>query len=240
MLLRYAPGSWNPNKYHRLHELSLLRVCVLVGVVALLAVLSFLVLLLPALLHIDEAVEQLHTTTDITLSGSFTQTAPTYLMRNPDILVTTQPGDAFITITPEHIAVKRFVYFDTQTYEWEQLNSLDTLPATHILTSLAFFTLPSFLLWGTMLMLGGVFTLVLLYTLFTYFVLHTRNLRILYADLCKVALYAALPSMMLFGVIPILRLGLPLAIILGFQFVLWLVLALLGTALFAEQHTPRR
>jgi hypothetical protein len=239
MVFRYMFGSWNPNKYHHLHELSLGRLALLVLATAACSILLFILLLIPAIFQADEAVAHLSTTTNITLGATMTQTAPTYLVQNPDVLVTTGEGNAFITITPQHIAIKRFLFFGTQEYPWTQFQSLNTLPISSMLGTLVLFLLPSMLAWGTFTLLVIAAVTAILYTLLAYFILHTRNFHIKYIDLLKVALYAGLPSMMLFAVTPILRLGLPLTIILGFQFVLWLVLAMLGTALFAEKHTSK-
>lgn len=236
MILRYLLGSWSPNKYHQLGELSVARLLKLAGITAFLSVLLFLVLVLPALFQADAAVEGLRKTTSITLNGSLEQTTPTYLLRNPDVLVTTGDQDAFITITDSGVSVKRFIYFGDKNYSWRTIASLESIPATEIATRLATFLLPSLLFWGTLSVLGTALLFALLYSFIAYFILHARHFDTAYTDVLKVTVYAGLPSMMIFAAIPILRLGLPITIVVGFLFVLWLVLSLLGTALVSDKH----
>lgn len=239
MILRYLLGSWSPNKYHRLGELSVVRLLKLAGLTALLSVFVFLLLSLPALFQADEAVAGLRKTTAVSVNASLTQSTPTYVLRNPDILVTTGDEDGFITITPRGLSVKQFIYFGERTFEWRMFSSLHTVPATAIATRLALLLLPSLLFWGALAVLLTALFFAVLYSFITYFVLHAKQFHISYQDLFKVTVYAALPSMMVLAGTPILRLGLPIAIILGFIFVLWLVLSLLGTALFAERHVDK-
>jgi hypothetical protein len=239
-MLRALLGSWNPNQYHLVREFSFSKLCKLLALTAVLSVALFFVLLLPAFFQADAAVHKLSETTTLTLNASLTQTEPAYLLRNPDVLVTTGDGDAFIVVSPSGITVKKFLFFGREYYAWDAFSSLSTLPASSVATRAAIFLFPSILLWGALALLAIFSVFVLLYTLFTYFILHARNVTVAYADLLKVSLYATLPSMLLFAAIPILRLGLPITIILGFLFVLWLVLSLIGTSLAVEHPKADR
>jgi uncharacterized membrane protein len=229
-------SSWNPNKYSELKEVSFLRLAKLSIASALFSATIFLALLLPAVYNADATVEQLSKTTNITVSASMQQSIGTYLMKNPDILITTDEGKGFIVITPQSITVKQFVFFGTKTYNWKPLSSLQTLKASEMLVPLFFFLLPSILVWFAIILLVNFIVWTILYTLFAYFILHAKNFHVLYTDLWKVSLYASFPAMMLSGATPILRLGLPLAIVWGLVFVVWLVFSMLGTALFAEKR----
>ena len=229
-------ASWNPNKYHGLREMSLLKVLKLAAYTSAFSVLVFLLLILPNLFHADEVASQLAKTTNITISASMQQSIGTYIVKNPDVLVTASSGDGFIVITPSGVTVKQFVFFGSRTYSWSALSSLQLFPATKVVVTLFLMLLPSMLFWGSLLLLLSFVVLCLLYTMITYFVQHARNFHVMYADLWKVSVYASIPAMMLFAATPILRLGLPLAIVFGFVFVFWLVLSLLGTTLFSEKH----
>jgi hypothetical protein len=233
---RYLLESWNPNKYTILRELSLARLCYLIAVGAVFSVAVFLLLLVPAVLSADTAFDELAEKTDISINASFAQTEPVYLVENPDIVVTSGAEQGFITITPQGFSVKYFIFFGERNYPWIGFSNLDTLPIDNMLFSLALFTLPSALVWGTFLILVNLVVFGFLYTLIAYFILHAREYNVVYTDLWKVTLFAGIPSMSLLAVTPILRLGLPLAVIIGFMFVVWLVFSLLGSALFAHQN----
>jgi hypothetical protein len=231
--------SWNPNKYTVLHDLSLPRLLLLVVLAALGAVAVFTLLLIPTLLQTEASYGRLVATTDVRVDATFTQTEPVYLLRNPDVLVTTGEGDGFITVTPEGFSVKYFVFFGERTYPWLWFSDLDAFPARGLAFAAGLVLLPSALAWGTILILANLALAGLLYTFIAYFVLHVREYRVRYADLWKVTLFAGIPGMTVFALSPILRLGLPLAVIIGFVFVLWLVFSLLGTALVTH-HDPGR
>jgi hypothetical protein len=239
MVLRYLFGSWSPNKYHKLGDLSLRRLLKLVGFAAFASVLLFLLLSLPAVFHADEAVDALRQTTSVSLNGSLSQTTPTYLLRNPDVLVTTGEEEAFLRINRDGVTLKRFVYFGETTYSWSRLSSLEAFPATNIVVRLLLFLLPSLLFWGTTSLLLVTALLALLYSSTGIVVLHSKGFSVTFKELLKISLYASLPSMMLFAAIPVLRLGLPIEIVIGFLFVLWLILSLLGTALFTDRHLDK-
>lgn len=228
--------AWNPNKYTVLREVSLPRLCALIAIAGAAAVAAFLVLLIPALLQSGESFADLNARTDITLDASFSQTEPVYLATNPDILITSGAESGFITVRPSGFSVKYFLFFGERTYPWLLFESLDSVPFERIVVAFAFFALPSALVWGTFILLANLVVFSLLYTFIAYFVLHARQYTVEYPDLWKVALMAGVPSMTIFAAIPILRLGLPLAVIVGFMFVLWLVFSMLGSVLFAHQH----
>ena len=228
--------AWNPNKYTVLRELSLPRLCALIALAAVTSVVAFLILLLPALFQSDAAFAELGAKTEITLDAAFTQTEPVYLMTNPDILITTGEGSGFITVTPSGFSVKYLIFFGERTYPWLPFSNLDTIPLERIVIAFALFALPSALIWGTLLILVNLALFSLLYTFIAYFILHAREYTVEYTDLCKVTLFAGVPSMTIFAATPILRLGLPLYVIVGFVFVIWLVFSMLGSALFAHQH----
>jgi hypothetical protein len=228
--------AWNPNKYTVLRELSLPRLCALIAIAAAAAVAAFLILLIPALLQSGASFTELSTKADLALDASFSQTEAVYLTTNPDILVTAGPESGFITVRPSGFSVKYFLFFGERTYPWLLFSSLDTIPFERIILSFALFSLPSALVWGTFILLLNLAIFSLLYTFIAYFVLHARQYSVEYTDLWKVTLFAGVPSMTVFAAIPILRLGLPLAVIVGFMFVIWLVFSMLGSVLFAHQH----
>lgn len=235
-MLKQILASWNPNKYNSLRELSVPRVLKLAALTALCAIAIFIILILPNIFQADAIVQQLSKTTNITISADMQQSVGTYILKNPDIVITTQPTDAFITITPESFTIKEFIFFGAKSYNWKAFSNLASFPAQDILVPVIFFLIPSLLFWGALALLVHCFIWVLLYTLIAYFILHAKNFHVLYSDLWKVSSYASLPCMMLVAATPILRLGLPLWMIWGVVFVSWLVLSLLGTALFAEKH----
>jgi hypothetical protein len=239
MRWRLLHESWNPNKYATLRELSLLRFLGFFVVAVVLAVASFLVLLVPTILQTEHAFERLRETTDANLTLSMTQTAPVYLLQNPDVLVTTGSEEGFITITDEGFSVKYFLFFAQRTYPWLPFLSLDTFPARQALFSLFVFALPSALVWGVMLIALNALVFGVLYTFIAYFVLHVRGFSVRYAELWKVTLFASVPGMTVFAATPILRLGLPVAVIVGLVFVVWLVFSMLGTALIVHEKPAR-
>jgi hypothetical protein len=244
MYTRVLQGSWNPKKYGFVRELSLARTCLLLALVTSGAVLAFLVLLLPGVFQSDAIVDSLAQTTSIELSAAFEQTSPTYITRNPDVLVTTQPElaarTAFITITPEQLVVQRFVFFGERAYAWSQYSSLDTVPAQKVLVPLTLFLVPSLLVWGTTIALASLALGVILYVAIVGTVLHVRGYVARTNELAKISLVAAIPSLLIAGATPILRLGLPLAVLLGFVFALWLVYSLVATAQLVEKRAATK
>jgi hypothetical protein len=233
---KHFVNSWSPSTYGQLRELSLPKVFGIVLITAFLCALLFVLLLLPAFLSIDESLSAAAQTTTITFNATMTQTEPAYLTRNPDVVLTTSSADAFIVITPEYVSVKRFIFFGAKQYSWDTLTSFDRIPAAQLIPPLILFLLPSLVFWSAAWLLGAFFVWGFLYTLLAHFAVHARSMRISYTELCKVSAYAAIPSIQLFAVAPIIRLGLPLALVVGFLFVLWLVLALLGTTMLVEHH----
>src|SRR5262245_41044959 len=112
-------SSWNPNKYHELREQPLRIVVLHTLGAAVLAVAVFFALLFPALLQADAAIDQLSKTTNITLSGSFVQGEPTFLVKNPDVLVSAEgSGDAVVLISREGLSVKKFIWFGSESLSW--------------------------------------------------------------------------------------------------------------------------
>lgn len=232
-------ASWNPNKYHLLRERPFIQVAGHVAVAAAASVFVFWLLLIPAAFQLDAAFAGLGDTTTLTFDAHMEQTAPTYLLRNPDILFSADAGKGWIVITPQTITIQKFIFFGAKTYDWKQFQTLQTAPVQDIVVPLAFFLLPSFLFWTAAYVCLMSFLLVLLYSLCAYFVMHARGYTISFGDLAKVALYAVIPAVMVLAGLPILRLGLPVAVIVGLCFVAWIVYSLLGTTLIAEKHAPK-
>lgn len=230
--------SGNPNAYAHLHETPLKHISILVLVASFASIAALLLLLTPTLLQTGESFEQLATETDITLSGSFEQRNAVYFMTNPDVIVTSGPERGFVTITPEGLSIKYFVLFGERTYPWITFADVNAIPLDRFAFAFALFALPSALVWGSFLILANLTVFGLLYTAIAYFVLHARNRTVRYDDLWKVTLLAGVPSMALLALSPVLRLGLPVAIIVGLLFVLWLVFSLLGSTLVAHEE-PR-
>jgi len=231
--------SWNPNTYGQVHDVPLRRIAQYVAIAAFVAIATFLLLLVPTLLQGEESFARLATETDITLSGSFEQRNPVYLLTNPDVLVTSGEESGFITVTPQGFSVKYLIFFGERTYPWLLFSDIDTIPLQRIALSFALFALPSALVWGTLLIAVNLALFGLLYTFIAYFVLHARKYHVLYTDLWKVTLLAGVPSMAILAASPILRLGLPVAVIVGFLFVVWLVFSLLGSTLVAHQEPKK-
>lgn len=230
--------SWNPNAYAHLHEVPLRHVAALVLVAAFASIAALLLLLTPTLLQGEESFARLATETDITLSGSFEQRAPVYFLTNPDVIVTSGSERGFVTVTPEGFSIKYFVFFGERTYPWIGFSDLDAVPLQGFALAFALFALPSALVWGTLLIAVNLALFGLLYTFIAYFVLHAQSRHVRYSDLWKVTLLAGVPSMALLALSPVLRLGLPIAIIMGLLFVLWLVFSLLGSTLVVHEE-PR-
>lgn len=231
-------NSWNPNKYAQLRDIPLKKIGVLVLIAAVASIALFLILLIPTLLQGEAAFAELAAKTEITLDGTFAQRESVYLLTNPDVLVTSGEENGFIRITPEGFSIRYFIFFGERTYPWILFADFDTIPLQRIALGFALFALPSALVWGTLLIIVNLALFGLLYTLIAYFVLHARKRHVLYEDLWKVTLVAGVPSMAIFAVTPILRLGLPVAIIIGFYFVVWLVFSLLGSTIVAH-HEPK-
>ncbi len=228
--------AWNPNKYAALHERSLPRVLLTVVVGALLATAIFLLLLTPTLLTFDETIADAAQTTSVHIQATMEQSEPAYIARNPDIVLAMEPVDAFISITPEAFTIKRFIFFGPVAYSWDGLSNLSTMPAAAAMPTLVLFLFPSVVVWGSAWLLFILLGCALLFSFIAHFVVHARGSKVSYNSICKVAAYATLPSIMLFAVIPILRLGLPISMLAGLMLVLWLLLALLGTTMISEGH----
>ncbi len=223
-----------------MRELSLTRLCASLAVLCVASVILFTLLVIPAIFQSDELVQELSKTTSLTLDASLEQTAPTYIVRNPDILVTTGDETGFITVTPSALTVRSFVFFGERSYSWLALADLATVPAEKILVPITLFVLPSIIVWGTLLVLGNLALATILYAAIAGIILHARGFVTSTSELAKVALIASVPSLCLGAAIPILRLGLPLAVILGFLFSLWLTLALLGTTHLVEKRAATK
>ena len=240
MKLSLLFGAWNPNKYHTLKEVSLRKIALTLLLTTVASVIVCFVLLLPSFFKIEQTAQDLRTTTNITFDASMTQTSPAYLSRNPDIVITTGAQEGFLTITPDKFILKKFLYFGREEYEWKQFATVETMPLQAMLSRAIIFLLPSIIFWLAFGILCISLFLSLLYTLLAHFIMHTRKFEIAYKDLWKISLYACIPSTIVFGVLPILRLGLPLGVIFGFQFVLYIGFSVLGTALIAERHAPKQ
>lgn len=230
-------ASWNPHRYNLLREKSvkkILKVCI---IAALLSSILFIALLAPSAWNANNLAHKLGETTNVTIKATFKQTGPTYLSENPDILFTTGEGNGFIVITNEKATLR--MLFGSKSFEWSSFSSPIAFTQSNVYGTLLIFILPSILFWCTLFLLIHAIIGALLYSLCAYFVLHARNFRVAFIDVIKGSAYATVPSMMLFAVSPILRLGLNLWIISGFVLSLWLVLSMLATAQFAEKHVSK-
>lgn len=230
--------SLEPKRYGVVREISLVRMVLLVGLVAVAGVALFTLLLVPAVFQSDTLARELSKTTSITLDGSLQQTAPTFLSRNPDVLITTEPVDenAFITVTQESVSIKYFIFFGERTYPWILFSDVTSAPVQSILVPLMFFLVPSIIVWGSLVAVLQVALGAMAFTGIAGVYLHVRGYVVRLDEISKVSLLASVPSIAIGALTPILRLGLPLALIAGLMLVLWLVLALLGTSQLVERR----
>jgi hypothetical protein len=236
-MFRAVLASWNPNKYHKLQELTFTQVIKLLCATIVLSLVLFVLLLVPALLHAHDIVENARSQSMITLNGTFEQQGTLYIAKNPDIVIGQNVTKAFIGITPREFVIRKYLFFGEERYPWSQFQSLATAPVDSLFVWLFLFSIPSIIVWGAIALCLLVALATLLYSFIAYFYLHAQKYSIKYKSLLKVALYAMIPSVMLFGFTPLLRYGLPLLVLFSFMFVLWLVLAMLGTTLYAEKKT---
>jgi hypothetical protein len=208
----------------------------LLGLAGVASVAVFTLLLVPVVFQSDAVAQELSKTTSITLEGTLQQTTPTYLARNPDVLITTEEERGFITITPEGLSIKYFVFFGERTYPWILFSDVTSAPVQDVLVPLMLFLVPSIIVWGSVLTFVQLAVGTVLFSTLVGSYLHVRGYVVRLDELAKVSLLASAPPLAIGALIPILRLGLPLALIIGFMFVLWLVLALLGCAQLTERR----
>jgi hypothetical protein len=239
-MLRFILAGWNPNSYHKLRETRPGRILFVTLCAAALSVLVFVVLCIPSLLRADDTVAALSQTTNITVSTAIDHSAPAYILRNPDIMLAESDQDAFISITPEALYINKFVYLGKETYYWEDYSTLSSFPAQSVALKGTVFLLPSIMFWGALFMLFNALLASFLYTCIAYFVLQAKEFVMGYGTLWKIAIYATFPAMMIFALTPMLRLGLPIAMILGLVVVVWVVFCLLGTTLLTEKQLKKK
>ncbi len=239
MFSKILRASWNPKHYGVLRETSIGKLAWLILLVAALSSAVCMLLLLPTIAQLDTNLEKLARTTNVTITAHLSQSEPSYLLRNPDVLITTGTGDAIVTITPKELTVKRFLFFGAKSYDWTAFSSLETVPGNSVLLPIAVFLLPSLMFWSLLLLLTSLCIAALLFVLIYGIILHVQNVSIHTAEIAKVSLLASIPSFFIFAVAPILRLGLPIAVIAGFMLALWLTLALLGISTITERNSTK-
>jgi hypothetical protein len=239
-MFKFILASWSPNAYHKLREAKLSKVVSAVALAAAFSMLLFVLLCLPSILRADEAARSISQSTNLTLSASLEQTEPAYILRNPDVVIAPSDLDAFVTITPEALYFNKFIYFGREAYVWKDYSTLSTVPAADLAMKLTLLLLPSIVFWGALFITLNALFLSVLYSLIAFFILQSKEYVIGFSTIWKIALYASIPALCIFAFTPMLRLGLPVSVIIGLMFVVWLVFCLLGTALLTEKQLQKR
>ena len=209
------------------------------GILFLLGVIIFWALLLPALLQFEDAARAFSQTSTVSVTATLDQTQPTYVVRNPDVLVTSGNGTGWIVITPQKLSIRKYLFFGTSDFAWAPLKNSQTWQNIEFVQPLVIILLPSAVFWTLLLAMLSALAAVAVWSCIAYAVARARKYALQYSTMWKIGVASTIPSLTIFALSPVLRVGLPVGVLACGIFLLWLALASLGSFMVAERETPK-